>query len=59
MDKFEFSMQSPESLGIPSEAIQRFQQELEVRRLCLHGVMIIRHGKLAAVDPVEAPRRES
>ena len=39
---------SPESLGIPSQAITNFIQTLQNQRLCMHSILILRKGKLAA-----------
>ena len=47
MDKL-FSYASPESVGIASENILRFIDELEDNGLYMHSIMIIRHGKIIA-----------
>jgi len=47
-EKFEFKANIPENLGIPSEAIRRFVEHLEQRKLCLHSFMVIRQGEIAA-----------
>ena len=39
--------EKPEKLGIPSGAIFNFLEHLEERKLCLHGMVILRHGKIA------------
>lgn len=39
---------SPESLGIPSEAVQRFLDDIAARGIELHSVMILRHGQAAS-----------
>lgn len=39
---------SPESLGIPSQSILAFLDEIESMRLPMHGFLLIRHGKVAA-----------
>lgn len=39
---------SPESLGIPSQAILDFLDELRDLRLAIHSVLLLRHGKVAA-----------
>ncbi|MCL2527274.1 MAG: beta-lactamase family protein [Defluviitaleaceae bacterium] len=39
---------SPESLGIPSSAIEAFIADIEDKRLCLHSFLLLRHGKVAA-----------
>ena len=37
----------PEELGIPSGGILDFLNDLEERKICMHGIMILRRGKLA------------
>ncbi|MCL2774809.1 MAG: beta-lactamase family protein [Oscillospiraceae bacterium] len=37
----------PENLGIPSEAVLRFLEHLEQRKICLHSFMVLRHGEIA------------
>jgi CubicO group peptidase (beta-lactamase class C family) len=37
---------SPEAVGIPSDAVIHFLQELEKEKYCLHAFMLMRHGKL-------------
>ena len=39
---------SPEQLGIPSDAIARFIERVQEKRLCMHSVMVLRHGAVAA-----------
>lgn len=39
---------SPESLGIPSQAILDFLDEIEQLRLPLHSFLLLRHGRVAA-----------
>jgi CubicO group peptidase (beta-lactamase class C family) len=39
---------TPESVGISSSAIEAFVQTLVDKRLCMHGFMLLRHGKVAA-----------
>ena len=39
---------TPESLGIPSEAISEFLNELTEKKLCMHSFLLLRHGKIAA-----------
>ena len=39
---------TPESLGIPSSAVSKFLDELTEKRLCMHGFILLRHGKIAA-----------
>lgn len=34
--------------GIPAERVQRLLSRLEERRLCMHSLLLVRHGKLAA-----------
>lgn len=43
-----FPQASPESLGIPSAAIERYLDHVRDSRLELNSLMIIRHGRLAA-----------
>src|SRR5690554_5948316 len=38
----------PEQLGIPSSSIRAFLDELQARNFCMHGVMMLRHGRVAA-----------
>ena len=48
-DNYEFERSTPESVGIPSEAIENLLDELETTEHCEpHGLMIIRHGKICA-----------
>ena len=50
---------TPESLGIPSIAIEEFLTELTEKRLCMHSFIILRHNKIAAEGywpPFEANR---
>lgn len=39
---------SPESLGIPSEAILNFLQRIDAERIGMHGFMLLRHKRIAA-----------
>lgn len=39
---------TPESIGIPSQAVLRFIQRLDTERICMHGFLLVRHGKVAA-----------
>lgn len=39
---------APESLGIPTAAISDFLAEIDRKRLCMHGFLLLRHGKVAA-----------
>lgn len=45
---YPFEKATPESLGIKSENILRFLDELKEQRINMHGFMIVRHGKVAA-----------
>lgn len=45
---FELKKVFPEEVGIPSKAIENFVATLEKNRIPMHGIMIARHGKLAA-----------
>jgi CubicO group peptidase (beta-lactamase class C family) len=47
-NEFQFKTDTPENLGIPSEAILGFIEQLERRRLCMHSIMILRHDRIAA-----------
>jgi len=39
---------TPESLGIPSHAVESFLEVLKAKNLSMHSFMLIRHGKVAA-----------
>ncbi len=39
---------SPESLGIPSQAILNFLQRLDAERIPMHGFLLVRHNRIAA-----------
>lgn len=39
---------SPESVGIPSDAILNFLQRIDAERICMHGFLLVRHSKIAA-----------
>ncbi len=39
---------SPESLGIPSQAISNFLQRIDAERIPMHGFLLVRHNKIAA-----------
>jgi CubicO group peptidase (beta-lactamase class C family) len=39
---------SPESLGIPSQAILNFLQRIDAERICMHGFLLVRRNKIAA-----------
>jgi CubicO group peptidase (beta-lactamase class C family) len=45
---FQFQTDTPENLGIPSEAVLGFIEHLERRRLCMHSIMVLRHDRIAA-----------
>lgn len=45
---FDLVSASPESLGIPSQAIIDFLDELRDCRLVMHSAILLRHGKIAA-----------
>lgn len=38
---------SPESLGIPSAALSNFISHLQEHGLCMHSLMVVRHGQVA------------
>ena len=44
--RFEFERVSPESVGIPTEAIEAFLNKLEEEENETHSVMLLRHGKV-------------
>lgn len=48
MNRTEFERVSPESVGIPSGAVSRFVDALESGYTEMHGLMIMRHGKICA-----------
>lgn len=39
---------SPESLGIPSQAILNFLHRIDSERICMHGFLLVRHNQIAA-----------
>ncbi len=39
---------SPESVGIPSQAVERFMDAITQRSVSLHSFMLLRHGRIAA-----------
>jgi len=47
-NEFFFQRTSPESLGIPSYAIEGFINNIEKEGIELHSLMILRHGKVCA-----------
>ena len=38
---------SPESLGIPSNAILSFLERIDGERICMHGFLLVRHNRIA------------
>lgn len=49
MSRTEFERCTPESVGIPSEAIMKLLDELEnCGATWMHGIMIMRHDKVCA-----------
>ncbi|MBE6928717.1 MAG: serine hydrolase [Ruminococcaceae bacterium] len=46
MSRYELPVATPESVGIPSAAIQKFLNRLEEKRLPMHSILMLRHGKL-------------
>lgn len=58
--KYEMPVCTPESVGIPSKAIDRFLECLEGHYLPMHSVLIARHGKLCFENywkPYDADKR--
>ena len=58
---FELTPAKPESLGIPSGAIDEFLSELKQKRFCMHSFILLRHGKIAAEGywpPFEESRKQ-
>ncbi len=41
-----FESVTPESVGIPSQAIERFFKEIETRKMPMHSFMMLRHGNI-------------
>lgn len=39
---------SPESVGIPSEAVLRFLNRIDAERINMHGFLLVRHNQIAA-----------
>ena len=39
---------SPESLGIPSQAILKFLQRIDAERINMHGFLLVRRNRIAA-----------
>ena len=39
---------SPESLGVPSQAILKFLQRIDAERINMHGFLLVRHNRIAA-----------
>jgi hypothetical protein len=48
MSEYSLTHASPESLGIPSQAVLDFLQEMETDRFPIHSFLLMRHGKVAA-----------
>ena len=48
MKRTEFERTTPESVGIPSKAIENLLDKLESGVTEPHGLMIMRHGKVCA-----------
>lgn len=48
MEKHPWTQTSPESVGLPSAAVASFLRKLAEEGLCMHSVLMIRHGQLAA-----------
>lgn len=48
MKKNNLSLVSPEYLGIPSESINRFLDQVQEKQLPMHSFLLLRHGKIAA-----------
>lgn len=48
--KEEFERVSPEAVGVSSRAILEYLDALEASGTQMHGLMILRHGKLLAED---------
>ena len=44
----EFERVTPESVGIPSAAVQRLLDRLDESNTEMHGLMVMRHGKVCA-----------
>jgi len=50
---------SPEQAGIPSSAVLSFLERIATKELCLHGFLMLKHGKIVAegyVKPFDASR---
>jgi len=48
MNDKDLSFATPESVGIPSEAIAKFIRTIQEQQLCVHSTLIFRRGKLVA-----------
>ena len=48
MEKLPLKLNTPENLGISSQAILNFINHIEEQKLCIHSFMFIRHGEIAA-----------
>ena len=46
MNRTEFERVTPEEVGLSSKAIERFVDQLESGFTEMHGLMIMRHGKI-------------
>ena len=42
----DFVKAAPESVGIPSEAVERFLDRLEAYGMCMHSVLMLKDAKL-------------
>ena len=40
---------SPESVGIPSQAILNFLQRIDVERINMHGYLLVRRNRIAQI----------
>lgn len=47
-DRKELPHDTPENLGIPSGAIRGFYDTLRNESMCMHGVLLLRHGRIAS-----------
>ena len=47
-EKHPLPQTTPEAIGVPSEAVERFIRQLEGEGLCMHSVLMVRHGKITA-----------
>ncbi len=58
MTKLEFDKCAPEEVGLPSGAVSEFFDRLDRHGLCMHSVIIMRHGKIC-VEGYYAPYSEN